>query len=325
MRISIIVPTLNPGRLWRTFSESLLENLSDLQIGPERVLILDSASTDETVSKASAVGFRVLPIERDEFDHGGTRQVGVQHEAGSDILVFLTQDAILARPDSVRTLLTAFEDSSIGAAYGRQLPRPEARGVEVHARLFNYPDASRVRCLEDRETLGFRSVFASNSFCAFRRDALAETGGFPRRAICSEETIAIAHMHLAGWRSAYVAEAQVYHSHPFTLKQEFGRYFDVGVTHARQPFLVESFGTATGEGKRFVVSELRYLLRHRPQQIPKALLRTLAKYTGYRLGRKEGRLSLQTRRRLSMNRSFWNAESGSGRRRLQERSSGMVP
>ena len=321
MRISVIVPTLNPGRHWGAFTTALLENLRDLGLEPGSVLVLDSASSDGTAAAAQAAGFRVRPVARTDFDHGGTRQLAVECETASHVLVFLTQDALLARADSIRTLLAAFDDEAIGAAYGRQLPRQGARGIEVHARLFNYPTASKVRSLEDREALGFKSIFSSNSFCAFRREALIAVGGFPRRAICSEETIAIGHMHLAGWKSAYVAEAAVYHSHPYTMVEEFQRYFDVGVTHARESFLVEVFGDAHGEGKRFVKSELRYLLRHNPLQIPAALLRTLTKFAGYRLGRRENTLSLANRRRLSMNSSFWNAEARLAQQQMPARPS----
>ncbi|WP_199726345.1 glycosyltransferase family 2 protein [Acidipila sp. EB88] len=308
MRVCIVVPTLNPGRLWDAFSAALLENLADLGLPAHSVLILDSASNDGTLEKATAAGFRVHSISRDSFDHGGTRQVAVALERGAEFLVYLTQDAVLAQPDAIRILLKALENPAVGAAYGRQLPRPQARSVEVHARLFNYPPVSRLRSFADRQSLGFKSIFASNSFCAYRRSALISVGGFPQRAICSEESIAIGRMHIEGWQSAYVAEATVYHSHGFTVAQEFQRYFDVGVTHAREPFMLEMFGTANGEGKRFVISEFRYLLEHEPSLIPSALLRTLTKLIGYRLGRKEAQLSLAMRRRLSMNGCFWRAE-----------------
>ena len=308
MRLSIIVPTLNPGLLWDSFLAGLLMNLEDLKLPKSRVLIVDSSSDDGTFTKARQAGFTALSIARTEFDHGGTRQRMVERETGAEVLVFLTQDAILVEPDSIRKLLRAFADPRVGAAYGRQLPRRGAGAIESHARLFNYPEVSSVRSIDDAPAMGFKSVFSSNAFCAFRRSALTEVGGFCLHAIASEETIAIAAMHLAGWRSAYVAEAMVYHSHAYTVAQEFRRYFDVGVTQARNPVLTEVFGIARGDGKRFVLSELRYLLRHRPAELPSALLRTVTKLAGYRLGRREARLSPAMRRRLSMNPGFWLAE-----------------
>ncbi len=308
MRVTIVVPTLNPGPVWRPFTAALLENLDNLSMSPARVLVVDSHSKDGTRARAAECGFRTWSIEPDQFDHGGTRQNAVEREADADLLLFLTQDAILARPDSIRTLLAAFDQPAIGAAYGRQLPRQGARGIEAHARLFNYPADSQVRGIEHAATLGFRSIFSSNAFCAFRREALQSVGGFPRRAIASEETIVIAAMHMAGWRSAYVGDAAVYHSHPYTLVEEFKRYFDVGVAQARNPVLTETFGIGRGDARRFVRSEMGYLLRHQPLQLPAAILRTFTKLAGYRMGRREARLSMAWRRRLSLNPTFWNAE-----------------
>jgi rhamnosyltransferase len=310
MRISVIVPTLNPGHLWDSFANALQQNLADLQLSPDTVLVLDSESTDGTAMKALSEGFRVLPVARARFDHGRTRQLGAAHESTSSILIFLTQDALLANPYALRTLLTAFEDPTICAAYGRQLPRKGATAIEAHGRLFSYSTVSRVRALADRYALGFKSIFASNAFCGFRRDALLSVGGFPDHVICSEETIAIAKMHLAGWRSAYVADAQVFHSHPYTIAQEFKRYFDVGVTHARWPFLLTQFGAPTGEGKRFVKSEFRFLMRQQPLLLPSALLRTLTKFAGYRLGRREASLSPGLFKRFTMNPAFWLQDQG---------------
>ena len=308
MRISIVVPTLNPGLVWEAFADALLENLRQCRIKPGRVLVIDSASTDKTRERAMEAGFQVLSIARGDFDHGGTRQLAVLQAADADFLIFLTQDALLASGDALANLLAAFHNPTVGAAYGRQLPRHGASDTEAHARLFNYPDASKIRSFQDRKTMGLKSVFASNSFCAYRRTALLDVGGFPSRVICGEDTITVGRMHMAGWCSAYVADAQVYHSHRLSILEEARRYFDTGVTHARNPFMLEVFGTAGGEGKRFVLSELRYLLKKNPWNVPEALLRTFSKLASYQMGRKESRMSLRVCRALSLNRRFWEKE-----------------
>ena len=92
------------------------------------------------------------------------------------------------------------------------------------------------------------------------------------------------------WRvgkTAYVPEARVYHSHSFTIAQEFRRYFDTGVYHHRESWLRDQFGTPSGEGKRFVISELKYLFPRYMNLIPLALLRTISKASGYQLGLRE--------------------------------------
>jgi rhamnosyltransferase len=297
---SVIIPTLNAARDWPRFAPALLA------CGPaERVLIVDSESTDGTQELARAAGFRLVTVARRHFNHGGTRQWAIQFAEDAEILVFLTQDAVLAQPDSLSKLLAAFGDPAVGAAFGRQLARPEAGPIERHARLFNYPPESSVRSFETRDRLGFKTIFLSNSFAAYRRTALEGVGGFPTDVIFGEDTVTAARLLKAGWKIHYVAEAEAYHSHDYTARQEFRRYFDIGVLHVREGWLQEEFGRTGGEGKRFVLSELRYLWRHGAGLIPSAVARTLAKWAGYQLGRREGRLSVGAKRRLSMHRGFW--------------------
>ncbi|HQS03619.1 MAG TPA: glycosyltransferase, partial [Halothiobacillus sp.] len=223
----------------------------------------------------------------------------------ADIIVFMTQDAILANAFALENLVRAFDDPDVGVAYGRQLPHSDAKPLGSHARLFNYPSKSYVATLADRERMGIKAAFSSNSFAAYRRSALMAVGGFPRNIILGEDTFVAAKMLLAGLKVAYQADALVYHSHDYSLRQEFRRYFDIGVFHAREAWLLDAFGKPEGEGGRFVRSELFYLFKQAPWLIPSALLRTGLKYLGYRLGRAERGLPLGLKRLFSMHRGFW--------------------
>ncbi len=283
------------------FAPALLAN-----VAPEQVLILDSSSTDGTADLARTAGFHVHTITRESFNHGGTRQLAADLMPEADILVYLTQDALLVSGEAIAELLKAFDDPEIGAAYGRQLPRLNATPIEAHARLFNYPARSSVRTLNSRQTMGIKSIFISNSFAAYRREALFAVGGFQSDVIFGEDTIVAAKLLLTGWKVAYVAEAQVYHSHSYTWTQDFKRYFDIGVLHSRENWLLQEFGSTGGEGARFVRSELSYLWPQSWWLIPSALIRTALKLAGYRLGRIESKLSSGTKRRFSMHRNFWN-------------------
>ncbi|BCR05178.1 hypothetical protein DESUT3_22470 [Desulfuromonas versatilis] len=117
-----------------------------------------------------------------------------------------------------------------------------------------------------------------------------------------------AKMILAGWKIAYCAEAQVYHSHNYNFRQEFQRYFDIGVFHAREPWVRERFGGAEGEGLRFLKSEMKYLAAKAPWLIPSALIRTPIRYLGFRAGLAEKLLPVAVKRRLSMQKAFWGKE-----------------
>ncbi len=272
---------------------------------PEQVLIVDSSSTDGTQALARRAGYQLLEISRDSFRHGATRQIAAGFFPRQSTLIFLTQDALPSGARAFSTLLEAFEDPDVGAAYGRQLPREKAGPIERHARLFNYPDRSEVRAFASKDEIGFRAAFFSNSFAAYRRSAFDEVGGFPTNTIVSEEVTVAARMLLAGWKVAYQADSRVTHSHDLSLRQEFARYFDIGVYHGRSRWLLEQFGTAGGEGRAFVLSELRYLWDTQPTLLPVALSRNLSKWMSYHLGLQEQWLPLSIKRGISGQRTFW--------------------
>jgi len=277
-------------------------------------LVVDSSSRDGTGELAGRLGW-VVTGAPEAFDHGGSRRWAVRKALeviGRDgVAVLLTQDAVPsgARGEAIKRLAGMLEDHGLGAAYGRQLPRPGAGPFEAHARLFNYPDRSEVRSMEDAKRLGIKACFFSDSFAAYRLEALEQVGGFPERAIVGEDVIVAAKLLKAGWKIAYVADACVYHSHDLTPLQEMRRYFDIGVFHARESWILREFGKPEGEGLRFLRSELRYLWRHAPWRIPESFLRAALKYLGYRLGRAERWLPLGLKRWLSLQKHFWDREA----------------
>ena len=299
-KTSIVIPTYNAAEHWT----QLRAMLDQQGLNSEQILIVDSSSTDGTDQLAQEAGYRLIRVSKGSFRHGATRQLAVNRLGWAETIVFLTQDAIPCGNLAIVNLLSAFADPEIGAAYGRQLPRPDAGAIEAHARLFNYPAVSNERSFASREALGFRATFFSNSFAAYRRSALEEVGGFPDVNV-SEEVSVVARMLMAGWKLAYQARAEVIHSHPLSLRSEFSRYFDIGVHHSREKWILREFGHVGGEGALFILSELRYLVNHAPQLIPAATLKNGLKWCGYRIGLQERYLPLWSKRMLSAQKSFW--------------------
>jgi rhamnosyltransferase len=211
-RVAVIIPTFNAARHWAALSAGI--NAQSLV--PDRVVVIDSSSSDGTAELARSDGFEVVVISPDDFNHGGTRQMGAD-VVNADLLIYLTQDAVPFGTDGFARLVSSFEDVEIGAAYGRQLPREKASAIEAHARHFSYPAVSCVRSWESRRTMGFKSIFFSNAFGAYRRSALMSVGGFSPDVIFGEDTLVVARMHRAGWKTAYVADAMVRHSHAYSI------------------------------------------------------------------------------------------------------------
>lgn len=302
-RSAVIIPTYNAASHFDVLSTALATQRG---LDRQQVLVIDSSSRDDTADLFRKWGAKVHVIPQEDFDHGGTRRLGAELAEDAEFLVYLTQDAIPVGDQSLARLLSAFEAPSIGMAYGCQLPRPRANGIERHARLANYPpDVAEDRSLDDRKKSGIKTVFCSDSFAAYRRTALDAVGSFPHSAFFAEDQIVAGRMLLAGWQLAYRGSAKVVHSHDYSVTQDFKRYFDVGVFHARNPWLLQEFGRAEGEGLRFVKSELRHLWSTDPARIPTAITRTFIKYAGYRLGKLESHLSTGLKRRMSMSAYYW--------------------
>ena len=280
LKVAVCIPTLEGARLWK----ELWAGLEAQTLRPSEVIVVDSASTDATAEIAEKCGCRVITIPRTEFRHGGTRQLAAELASSADVIVYLTQDLVLSEANALARLVAAFDEPLVGAAYGRQLPRPGAKPIEAHARLFNYPALSATRSLQSIGAVGFKAIFFSNSFGAYRRAALEEVGGFPRSSDFGEDTVVAARMLQQGWRIAYVAEALAYHSHAYSYKDEFRRYYKIGQLHASEAWLLREFGKTSGEGRRFAMSEIRYLAKYAPWKIPDAIARTGMKYLAYQRG-----------------------------------------
>ena len=170
---------------------------------------------------------------------------------------------------------------------------------------FNYPAESQLKTFDDKKIFGIKTALNSNSFAAYRVDALKSIGGFPNNVILSEDMYVAAKMLLDGRKIFYNADAQVYHSHNYTATQEFHRYFDIGVFHSRESWIRDTFGSAEGAGKKFVLMKLKALWKENPINFFGAIFRDGAKFFGYRLGRLEKFLPNDLCSSLSMNKNYW--------------------
>jgi len=299
---SIIVPTLNAG----ASLEELLSIIEYQSTSGYSVTIIDSSSEDSTQDIAKAYKLALSIIPQEEFDHGGVRSMAKTLTSG-DIIVYLTQDALPLSVKDIDRLVSVFNNKSIGAAFGRQIPYKETGLFGKHLRKFNYNDESYIRDINDKDLHGIKTAFLSSSFAAYRRSAMDEIGWFKDGLILGEDTYAGAKLLKKGYKLAYVADAQVYHSHSYTVLEEFKRYFDIGVFHNMESWILDEFGRPEGEGMRYVKSELNYLFKHNAYYLfPEFIVRNVMKYLGYKLGRNFEFLPKNVVKKFSMHHRWWN-------------------
>ncbi|UHG91717.1 glycosyltransferase family 2 protein [Spirosoma oryzicola] len=300
--VSVIIPTYNAA----VYLPMLFEQLKS-QTLPHELIIIDSGSTDNTREIiVNEEGITLIKIDKTEFNHGATRNLGLSI-ARSEIAIFLTQDALPVSPNTLENLISMLTSSTdIAMAYGRQLPYPDTKIFGRFARLTNYPPTSIVKTKDLIPQMGIKTCSCSNSFAAYYKKDLQLIGGFPTNTILGEDVSAAARFILQGKGVAYCAEAEVLHSHDYSILEEFKRYFDIGVFHNEQRNVLREFSNAESEGLKYVIQEWQYLKDNgHTGLIPSQIFRTIAKYAGYRLGNWEEHLPIALKRKISMHRSFW--------------------
>lgn len=299
--VSVIIPTLNA----EVYIHKLFKSLQEQSVSCE-IIIIDSSSSDNTVQIARSLGLTVMKINRKNFDHGGTRNLALSIARG-DILVFLTQDALLKDTTCIENLIKPLDEPMIAASYGRQIPRADANPVERFARLFNYPSRERIKGLNDLPITGIKTFFFSNVCSAIKKKMLEDVGGFPNRTIMNEDMFVAAKLLHKGYKIAYCSAAVVYHSHNYSLIMQFKRYFDIGVFFSQNKWFTDL--TKPGkEGVKYLKEEIRFLIANSAWRwLPFALVETMARFLGYRMGLLERGLPLWVKKRISNNKIFWGS------------------
>ena len=299
-RASVVVPTLNA----RPHLDDLLRVLrAQRPCPPEEIILVDSGSTDGTAACAALEpGVQVVAIER--FSHGGARNLGTTRSRG-EIVVFLSQDALPADERWLSGLLAPLEDAGVGAVFSRQVPRPGANPMERHFLETHFPPGEP-RIMRRRgggHLLFQRDVFFSNVSAAVRRDLLLRHP-FDENLIMSEDQQCARDLLLAGHAVAYAPASVVVHSHDYTLRQAFERYFD-SVYSLTKIFPRHDIGRSASVGTSYLREEATMMLRRHPAMLPRYAGYVLAKGGGTNRGHFAERLPRGLARRLCMHKSYW--------------------
>ena len=301
MRVDCVIPTYRPDEKF----VASLNQLKKQTIQPEKIIIMNTEESlfDITIPE-DMEQVEIHHILKEEFDHGGTRNRGLQY-SDADIVLFLTQDAIPANEYLIEKMLEPFEDEQVAAVYGRQLADPKKSPVEAFTRQFNYPPVSRKKTEEDLETLGIKTFFCSNVCAAYRKNVYEELGGFPLKAIFNEDMIFASRLIENHYGVYYQAEAKVWHWHDYTGLQQLHRNFDLGVSQKSYGGLFLTVKSES-EGIRLVKDTLLWLVKTKQYgKIPEVIWQSGCKYIGYKLGFSYEKLPKRLILWLTMNKSYW--------------------
>ncbi|MBF0458180.1 MAG: glycosyltransferase family 2 protein [Nitrospirae bacterium] len=290
--ISVIIPALNAsGTL-----EGIVKAINGQLCAVREIIVIDSASDDNTAALAGALGCKVIQIAREEFNHGTTRNAAARAALG-DVIIFMTQDALPADNRLTQELLVPLSDPRTAASYARQTAAGKASPVERFSREFNYPDVPVLKSLDALTALGIKTFFFSNVCSAVKRDIFIETGGF-KSVIMNEDMVFASQLILSGYKVAYCPGAAVIHSHNYSFTKQFSRNFDIGVSLKEACLL--KYASPGGEGLRYLKEGAGDFLRERKYSwLIYFILDSCFRYAGYSIGVRYNLLPKPLRRWMS--------------------------
>ncbi|MBD7910217.1 glycosyltransferase [Clostridium cibarium] len=236
MYLSVICPLYKGEQYIEKLTKSLNEQ-KKVQI-KEILYIVTEVEGDNSIEKLKKKNARYIVISPSVFSHSLTREKAAYNAKG-DIVVFISQD-IEIKDDMWLYKLTKDIDKGIcDASFSKQIC--ENRTIERYTRMKNYPDKSRIVSKEDVKKLGIMAYFFSDAASAIKKSTFVELEGYDGKDLLTNEDMYIAYKLINnGFKIKYCADAEVIHSHKYTYKSLFKRYFDQGVFLKQHNYIKDS-------------------------------------------------------------------------------------
>jgi glycosyltransferase involved in cell wall biosynthesis len=211
----------------RSFNEEqhigrLLIGLIEQTTRPSQIILVDSGSTDATVSIASQFPVEIHTIEPERFSFGRSLNIGCRAATG-DLIAIVSAHVYPIYDTWLEELTKPFTDPSIALAYGRQLGDERTKYSEHQILARWFPPESETR--QDHP-------FSNNANAAVRR-SVWETQPYDEELTGLEDLDWAKRATEAGHHIAYVATAPVVHAHDETWRQLVNRYRREAIAHRR--------------------------------------------------------------------------------------------
>ncbi len=248
--------------------------------GEIELIVIDSGSSDASIEIIKKSGHaRLIQIPLGTYVPGVVLNQGAR-EATHDWIVFLNADATPVGKDWLSNLLKAcLSRPNFGAAFSRQIPRPDCQAVFAH----DYD-----RCFgPERDSIHWEHFFSMVSSVTHR--SVLEKVPIREDLQYAEDDEWTRRLTKEGFEVIYVLESVCMHSHNYTLKQSYKRSFGdakaIAATSTVLPKHVNYHYYVCLGLLKDAIRDAKWCLRnHRITGIPHAIAVRLAQ----RLGRHDG-------------------------------------
>jgi len=209
MTCSLIIRAYNEEKHIRR----LLEGIKQQTVKNVEIILVDSGSTDSTVSIAESFGAKIVKIPSNEFTFGRSLNYGIK-EAKNEFIVIASAHVYPVYPDWLETLLNPFQDEKVALTYGKQRAPDFAKFSEQQIFHQWYPDESNLNQF---------TAFCNNANASIRK-SLWEHHHYDETLTGLEDLEWSKWAKEKGYKIAYVAEAEIVHVHNETPSGVYNRY-----------------------------------------------------------------------------------------------------
>ena len=209
LTLTVVIPAHNEA----AGLPETLDALMKQTVAPERIIVVDDGSTDDTSEVASMYPVEVVRNERAL----GTKSRVVNYvlpEVDTDLVMNVDGDTILCA-DFIERIKAPFADPKVAVA-GPIVQVWNPKGIFQRSREIEYLLGQHL--YRPIQNFWASPTVCPGCACVFRRDLLAEAGGFPDDTIAEDMDYTWQAM-IAGYRAVYVAAAECYVIDPMTSAQ----------------------------------------------------------------------------------------------------------
>jgi len=278
MKVLTFIPTLNAEE----FISDQIRMLKKQSIKTD-IFIVDSGSEDNTLQILQKEKINYKEILKTEFNHALTRNEVLKYK-DYDYYLFLTQDAVPCNEFMIENMLKKFNNDMVKIVYSRQIPYSFSDDIERFAREYNYPKQNIIKTFNNIKKMGIKTFFTSNSCCMYDAKYFQRKKGFNKTNVSEDMEFAYRCI-MDGYAVVYAADSTVCHSHVYSLKDLYKRYFEIGKFFCYHKNIYKYLNIQDGgEQTKYIFKRL--LEKKAFLSIFKLFIQVFIKYVAFKKGQK---------------------------------------
>lgn len=217
---------MNPWVVMRCYNDAWIveETLSALrkQSMAHRLIVFDNESSDGSKDILKRYTDNIVNVPKGAYIPGRVLNDAMRRTDG-EFVVFVNSDCVAQDDRWLEELLAAFEDDSVAAVFGRQIPRPECQPLFAKDTEDTFGDGSRQKYWKHCFSMATSAV----------RRSVWEEMPFREDIQYSEDVDWTWRARQAGHRIVYARKSIAMHSHNYTLAQWRKRQYGEGKADAQ--------------------------------------------------------------------------------------------